>query len=106
MTEIVLIIGAANGGATPHDNRFVVRWNPHTEYGVCEITTTDAIEDARRFAPGQALAEWKTVSRIEPRRSMDGKPNRPLSGLTIEVIKEAEPMSRRGAVKPTERTEQ
>jgi hypothetical protein len=87
MSTVVRVIGAVSySGPTPHDGRFVVAWNPHTRFGDCEITTTDDLVDARRFTSAEeALREWKTVSNVEPVRP-DGKPNRPLSGLTVEFV--------------------
>lgn len=83
--QIVRVICAANGDRTPHDNRYVVSWNPHTPFGVCEVTSTNNRTFARRFAPGQAQEQWATISNVQPTR-WDGKPNRPLCGLTIELI--------------------
>lgn len=91
MTNIVRIVGTANGGSTPHDGCYVVAWNPHTKFGTCEIDTTRDLTKARRFKnPAQILDEWTTVSVVQRKRP-DGKPNRPLSGLTIEITKEPLP---------------
>jgi hypothetical protein len=86
MTAVVRVIGISAGGSSPHDGRYVVAWNPHSRFGTCLIDTTDKIADARRFTPEEAMREWKTVSDVEPVRP-DGKPNRPLAGLTVEIIR-------------------
>jgi hypothetical protein len=89
MSVLVRIIADANGNPTPHDGRWVVRWNPHTKFGVCDIQSTSDIRKARRFAnPGHAVEEWRTISRVQLIRPTDGKPNRPLNGLSIEITKE------------------
>ena len=38
--------------------------------------------------------EWSTVSRVEPTRPWDGKPNRPLAGVSIEIEDEKETAGR------------
>jgi hypothetical protein len=83
MTVIVRVEGAADGGATPHDGRYVVAWNPHTEFGVLELTSTDDKAQARRFIDvTQALYEWQAISKVQPVRP-DIRRNRPLMGITI-----------------------
>jgi hypothetical protein len=88
--KIVRVICAANGDVTPHDGRYVVRWNPHTQAGVLELTSTDYRPRARRFTMQEVHQEWSTVSRVEPTRPWDGKPNRPLAGVSIEIEDEKE----------------
>jgi hypothetical protein len=83
---VVLITGAADGTPTPHDGRYLVAWNPHTEYGALELTSTDRrIEAYRFFRPVEVLFQWQMVSNVEPWRP-DGQPNRPLTGITIQVV--------------------
>ena len=88
MAVIIRIIGAAPGGQpTPHDGKFVVHWNPHTEYGIAELETSDDPCKARVFADVlEAWREWSTVSDVQATRP-DDKPNRPLTGLSIESIR-------------------
>ena len=88
MSCVVVVRGLADGGRTPHDDRYVVRWNQHTRFGTCDIDTTAEREKAKHFTnAGEVFAQWKTTSQVQPRRR-DGKPNRPLTGLTIEIIKD------------------
>lgn len=83
---VARVISDANGDETPHDGRFVKRWNPHTVYGICDLSSTDDLQAAKKFATAsEAMAEWRTVSEVAPRRP-DGLPNRPLTGLTIEIL--------------------
>lgn len=87
MTHIVRVVGLADGTPGPHADRYVVRWNPHTEFGTCEIDTTDDPNKARKFdSMATAHDEWRTISKVQPRRP-DGKPNRPLAGLTVEITR-------------------
>lgn len=87
MISIVKVVCAADGNQTPHDGRYVVAWNPHTIAGDCSITTTDDIAAARRFEGGAAFREWRTVSRVQKIRPWDSALNRPLTALTVEVVK-------------------
>jgi hypothetical protein len=85
MAYVVLIIGSPSA-KTPHDGRWLVAWDPNTEAGTLSCTSTDEVREARQFErAGDALDEWKTISSVQPTRPWDGKPNRPLSGLTITL---------------------
>ena len=89
MPSIVQVVSVVNPAyPTRHEGRYVVRWNPHTHAGLefLDIETTAAPNKARRFNGAEYLDEWRTVSRVEPRRPWDGLPNRPLTVLTIESI--------------------
>lgn len=88
---VVRVIGQANGEPTPHDGEYVVSWDPHTPYGDCAITTTKELARARIFTClSDALEEYRTVSRVQPQRPTDGKPNRPLMGLSVMFERLAE----------------
>jgi hypothetical protein len=87
-TCLVRVLGAANGGGTPHDGRYVVNWNPDTEAGTLELTSTGEAAEARRFPFPEVFNEWKRVSRVQPLRPWDGKPNRPLTGIHIEIVRQ------------------
>ena len=80
---IVKIIGASTC-ATPHDGRYLVSWNPNTRYGELHCVSTDDPGAAKVFDDVRdAMNDWHTVSKVEPNRPSDGRPNRPLSALTI-----------------------
>lgn len=87
MSSIVLIIGQAGPGSTPHDGRYVVAWNPHTAYGTLECTSTADVAKAHRFDGIEAFQAWNTVSSVQPTRP-DGRPNKPLTALTIDIMAE------------------
>lgn len=85
-TATVKVVSAADGiTPTPHDGRYVVAWNPHTEAGTLELTSTDDRAQARHFQNGEEFTEWKTVSAVQPKRPWDGRPNRPLTAVNIEI---------------------
>lgn len=83
---VVRVIGRADGGKTPHDGRYVAAWSPNTSAGVLVLASTPDLAKARRFTRKEAYCEWREVSRVEPRRPWDGRPNRPLTGITIELV--------------------
>ena len=90
MAVLVKIIEAADGSPTPHDGRWVVNWDPHTRYGVLDITSSINKVFARRFeSSSQALIEWNTISNVQPVRP-DGEYNRPLTAVTILVERDNE----------------
>jgi hypothetical protein len=85
----VRIVGAADGvTVTPHDGRFLVAWNPHTQAGTLELTSTADPRKAARLELAAILEQWRTRSRKQPSRPWDGRPNRPLTAVTIEIIPE------------------
>ena len=90
MSVIVRIVGAADGSSkTPHDGRFVGAWNPHTKAGTLELSSTSSRKRALKFpTPTEAMIVWNTVSRVQPLRPWDGKPNKPLTGVTVEILAE------------------
>lgn len=89
MSVLVKVVSLPDGRRCRHSGRYVVAWNPHTRFGVCDISTTSDRSIARRFKDhAEALAEWRTVSHVEAIRP-DGRPNRPLTGLVIESENEA-----------------
>lgn len=52
------------------------------------IETTDNITKALHFPDrGAALECWRAVSTTHPTRPGDGKPNRPLTAFTVEIVK-------------------
>ena len=83
----VWIVGAADGVPTPHDGRWLVSWNPHTEFGVLELTSTDKRSKASIMSLEEIHAQWAAQSRMQPLRPNDGQPNRPLTAVTIEIMR-------------------
>ena len=87
MPLVAKVMMGAQGQATPHDGLYVASWNPRTENGVLELSSTDDINRARWFPSMAALLrEWRMVSTVEPMRANDGRPNRPLTAVTIEIL--------------------
>lgn len=68
-----------NGG------KYVESFDPEFMNGLGRVYSTDDIEKAKTFDDfGQAFEFWKTQSKTKPTRP-DGKPNRPMTALTIEI---------------------
>jgi hypothetical protein len=84
--RVVRVMGASDGGSTPHDGRYVVRWDSDVEAGTLALDSTDDLDKARRFVNGEEFDEWRAVSKVQPRRPWDGHYNRPLTAITIEII--------------------
>ena len=84
--RIVKIIGAADGTKTPHDGRFLKAWNPHTEFGVLAVESTDKEGEALHFdSVASVFDDWQATSSVQANRPTDGQPNRPLTAITIEI---------------------
>ena len=86
MSVIVRVLASADGGPNPHAGRYVLSWDPHTRFGTLAVTSTDDPRAARLFADaGQVHREWRMISKAQPWRPNDRKPNRPLTGITVEI---------------------
>lgn len=91
MTCVILIWGAElhHGGimTTSVTGRYLMDFDVGAHNGRDPIPTTAAIEKAKHFPDAsEALGFWRTQSRVRPLRP-DGKPNRPLTAYTIEVVR-------------------
>lgn len=86
MAFVIKLIGLA-GGRPTLEGRYVKSYTADGHGGRGHMEATRDISEARRFQTAiEAMEEWKRVSRSHPIRA-DGKPNRPLSAYTIEVVR-------------------
>lgn len=84
--KAIRIVTGANGMPTPHDGRYLFSYNPDTVYGDLAMVSTPDLGKARRFTDLSAAHDlWAAVSQRQPVRP-DGRPNRPITGLTVEII--------------------
>jgi hypothetical protein len=84
---IVRVMRASNGQKTPHDNRFVVEWDPHTRAGILSLKSSPDPERAHIFSSAaEVLEQRRTISHSQPTRPWDGEPNRPLMALAVEMV--------------------
>ena len=82
----LLVVGAANGHPTEYDGQYVQTFDPDYEDGLGRVWTTRYLSEARVFSTvAEALEFWRTQSTVKPLRA-DGKPNRPLTALTVETV--------------------
>lgn len=83
--KTVRIIGLPDGRATPHDGRWLVDYDPDTRFGDLRIVTSGDRRAARCFETlADLVAYLRRTSAVQPTRP-DGRPNRPITGLTIEI---------------------
>jgi hypothetical protein len=91
LSVLIRVLGDALGGDAGGDaGQYLKAYDPAAEDGRGLLVTTTDPAEAKRYSAAEALAEWKRVSRVRPRRP-DGKPNRPLSAFTIEIVRAPEP---------------
>jgi hypothetical protein len=75
----------ANGLPCPHAGQWLKAFDFDAHDGQGHGVFTNELTKAKPFPDqGAALEFWKTQSRRQPLRE-DGKPNRPLTALTISV---------------------
>jgi hypothetical protein len=86
MKHVIRIIGSVLGNATPDDGCYLTLYDPHAgDHGYIE--TSSDFARARVFEDaGAAMECWRQVNRNQPTRP-DGKPNRPLTAYTVELVK-------------------
>jgi hypothetical protein len=84
---IVRVMCASDGHKTPHDNRYVVEWDPHTRAGILSVRSSADPERARIFSSAaEVLEQRRTISHAQSTRPWDGEPNRPLMALAVEMV--------------------
>jgi hypothetical protein len=87
MTTAYLIraVGFANGEHCPHAGYWLESFDHDAYDGLGYGAFTTRVSDAKRFAsPSEALKFWGKQSSVKPLRA-DGRPNKPLTALTIKV---------------------
>jgi hypothetical protein len=85
MSAVIRIVCWADGRTTGVDGRYLEQWSQDPDSGALRILTVDDPSRAMSFeTPGDAMAEWRQQSDERPLRH-DGKPNRPLTALTVEI---------------------
>lgn len=83
--KVIRAIGFANGMHCPHEGQFLKKADFEAFGGQGHMTFTDDITKALKFASaGDALIFWQTTSKTKPKRA-DGRPNRPLTALTVDI---------------------
>lgn len=87
MTKTIMrIVGSTLGNPTPEDDTYLLAYDPNGNEGRGSIKTTKDKAKAKRFLDQvEALACWKRPSATHPWR-LDGKPNRPLTAFTVQII--------------------
>ncbi|MES2712018.1 MAG: hypothetical protein V4653_10580 [Pseudomonadota bacterium] len=89
MEMVIRIVGLATEAGTEscgHSNRFLRDFDPDAYGGRGRVRSTDDPVHAKRF-PDTAAAHacWTLQSRRVPLRD-DGRPNRPLTAYTCEMV--------------------
>jgi hypothetical protein len=86
MASIIRIITTARGIPSPHDGEYVVSCDFDAHRGRGLVTTSPEQAMAKRFETFEDAARyWKKISPQYPQRD-DGKPNRPLTAFTCEIL--------------------
>lgn len=84
--KVMLINGLADGRPSVVDGQYLVECDVDARDGRGAVLATEDPAKARRFADvGEAMDYWRRVSTVLPLRP-DGKPNRPLTAYTVEIL--------------------
>lgn len=92
--KLIRILGYADGTESRHDGCFVSYYDPNgSEYDPrfgdlrFDLTTTPDPEKAQRYVTAaQAHRAWTERSKTQPYRPWDGRPNRPLTAYSCEIV--------------------
>ena len=85
MTVVIIALGFANGIDCPHAGQFLESFDFEDGNGVGFGEFTTDIKRAKKFADKvEAYRFYHTVPKCKPRRN-DGRPNRPLTALSVEL---------------------
>lgn len=86
MSFLIRIVAAADGTPCPEAGCYVRQYTPDGYDGRGRMIATARRELARLYPDAVAAwADWRRVSATHPRRP-DGKPNRPLTAYTVELV--------------------
>jgi len=87
VTCVLMALGFANGMPCPHDGEYVKAFDFEADDGLGFGEFTPDIDAAMQFEDVAAAGEfWRTQSKTRPIRP-DGQPNRPLTALSVEIVK-------------------
>lgn len=93
MPYVIRFVCRMDGEPTGYDGEYLKSYDAsyvpsNGKYNGGDLITTPNIEEAQKFeTPSEALTTWKeTAPKPWSVRLWDGKPNRPLTAYTIEVI--------------------
>lgn len=94
MQCVIRILANAAGYPCPEADHYVMNMDCEAHDGRGHLLATKSLDAARKFATsGEALTYYQRTSRTRPVRP-DGRPNRPLTAYTIEILpveRKAEP---------------
>lgn len=83
MACVIRIIQTSIGIPTIYDGQYILDFNPNQFKPRGLLTTTSDIMKAKQFKDhADAFIYWKQTHGMRP----DGKPNRPLTAWTIEIL--------------------
>lgn len=82
---LVLAAPASEGGYPLDPPEWVTEYDPNAHGGLGQSdTSTDKAKALRFPTAGEAFAFWRQQSTVKPLRD-DGRPNRPLTALTVSI---------------------
>jgi hypothetical protein len=88
MTVLIKLIRLEGNGQWLPPGTYLMECDHEAHEGRGAVVSTPNLEQAMRFADlAEAMRFWNKQSTLRPLRE-DGKPNKPLTAFTIEVVKE------------------
>jgi hypothetical protein len=86
LSFVIRSAGEATGEPNGTEGMFLESYNPEGNQGYGEFHWTKDVAKAKRYHhPADCLKDWNRVPDNHPIRSIDGKPNKPLTAFSILV---------------------
>lgn len=86
MPIVLKLIAHASDHISGYEGQYLKSFDFEAHAGQGEADYTPHMAEALKFDDkGAALAFWRTQSKVRPLRA-DGKPNRPLTAATMELV--------------------
>jgi hypothetical protein len=83
---VMLLVELRSGDFHPHAGSYVLSYDADAESGRGRLTTTRDPGKAKTWPTSEdATKAWTVTSRTRPVRS-DGRPNRPLTAWSVEIM--------------------
>ncbi len=89
MSYLMRVIGYADGSRCNVAGQYLASYDPDAPKRAFLAEFTDRVEEAMKFPDaGAVLEEWRRVRTVDGGLRPDGKPDRPLTAFTVEVVAE------------------
>lgn len=90
---VLKFVCRADGAPTPIDGHFLKEYDPERDGGEdsvwveAHLVTTEDRSEALDISSAALVRLYQAIDTRNPTRPWDGRPNRPLTAMTVEIMK-------------------